>query len=165
MTKLGYAAATAAALAVTMLTGCTAQGAAAPASSPTAAKSSPPAVMTVVRALRDIRYATKGVGEDRLRILEDPRAAAEGVAPCTAAGPVLTREIPGAADLARVTGRLEARGWKLDTPLDPQFTSLSFGKWNIMLGAGPIPKESAALAGKNKGAFGIQVSGVCKKPS
>lgn len=121
--------------------------------------------MTAEQALSDIRYATKGVGEDRLRIVEDPRAAAENLPPCRAGGAILTPEIPSPADLARVTDRLKARGWKLDTPVDLQFTSLSSGKWDIILGAGPVPKEMAEQAGTNKGGYGVDVSGVCKKIS
>ncbi|MGW8955622.1 hypothetical protein [Streptomyces sp. NPDC055709] len=166
MTKLGYSTAAAVVLAIAVLTGCTAHGApAVPAASPTAVKASPGVVMTVDRALSDIRYATKGVGEVRLRVIEDPRAAAENVPPCRAGGAVLTPEVPSPAEFARVTSRLTGRGWKLDSPVSMEFTALSFGKWDIILGAGPVPKEMAAQAGTSKGGYGVDVSGVCKKIS
>ncbi|MDT0572710.1 hypothetical protein RM704_35495 [Streptomyces sp. DSM 3412] len=117
------------------------------------------------QVLSDLRYAAKNVGEDHLRVVEDPRAAAAKVPPCMATGAILTPEIPGRAELTLITHRLRTRGWKLHGALDVELTMLSSGKWDIMLGAGPVPEEIAAQAGDSKGGFGISVTGVCKKPS
>jgi hypothetical protein len=90
-----------------------------------------------------------------------PAAKASSVAEKT----ILTPKLPGRAELTLITNRLQTRGWKIDSTPEVEFTALSSGKWDIMLGAGPVPKEIAAQAGDNKGVFGISVTGVCKKLS
>lgn len=117
------------------------------------------------QVLSDLRYAAKNVGGDHFRVVEDPRAAAAKVPPCMASGAILTPELPGRAELTLIAHRLRTRGWKIDSALEVEFTVLSSGKWDIMLGAGPVPKEIAAQAGDSKGGFGISVTGVCEKPS
>ncbi|MEU2111737.1 hypothetical protein [Streptomyces sp. NPDC019507] len=117
------------------------------------------------QVLNDLRYAAKNVGDDDFRVVEDKRAAAAKVPPCMASGAVLTPKIPGRAELTLITNRLQTRGWKIDSTLEVELTALSSGKWDIMLGVGPVPTEIAAQAGNNKGGIGISITGVCKKLS
>jgi hypothetical protein len=136
-----------------------------PAVSATAASPSSAVNKTMDQVLSDLHFASEGIGEDRLRPVQDKRAAAEGLPPCQAAGAIMTPKVPGRAELLFFTSRLQKRGWKLESAVQEDLTGLQSGRWHLMLGAVPIPEETKAQAGANKGAIAVQAGGVCKRLS
>lgn len=166
-------AAVAAITATLLLAGCGGtDGAAAPAGSATAAP--PPAAKaptdgdrtgekTMEQVLRDLHYAAKGIGEDHVRVMKAGEPAAAKLPPCQAHGTILTREVPGRAELLLLTGHLRKRGWVPDGSVQDDITTLSSGTWNILLAAGPVPKELAAQVGPDKGSIALSATRVCEK--
>ncbi|GAA3380846.1 hypothetical protein GCM10020367_69770 [Streptomyces sannanensis] len=128
-------------------------------------KASPAIEKTADQVVDDLRIAFEGIGEDHLRVIEDPRETADGFPPRRASGGIFTREVPRHAELLLFTDRLQKRGWKLETKVQADFTVLSSVKWELYVGVGPVPKEVKAQAGANKGAFGVSAEKPWRKPS
>ncbi|MGW7363111.1 hypothetical protein ACWGI8_06700 [Streptomyces sp. NPDC054841] len=169
MTRFRHSTATA--IVAMLLAGCTGEGAAAPARSTTtsptpAAKASPPAAhKSMEQILSDIHHAAEGIGEDRIRFLEDGKQITREDQLCHANGLVLTPHVPGRPELLQMTNRLKGRGWKLIGDTDPvqDLAILTSSSWQLVLGnAKPLPKHLAARSA-SKGMIGVSVIGRCLK--
>ncbi|MFV2120550.1 hypothetical protein ACE14D_19785 [Streptomyces sp. Act-28] len=121
--------------------------------------------MTANQVLSDIRLASEGIGEDRLRPVRDEHEIAAGILPCRIAGVIMAAQVPRQAELLLFASRLQARGWKLDGTLDAEGYALTSGEWDIFLGAGPVPEEFREHAGTNKGVIAVSGQGLCRFPS
>ncbi|EFL37266.1 hypothetical protein [Streptomyces griseoflavus] len=150
-----------------LLAGCAGTGktdrTAEPASSPSAAAEQSPAAaaQTLDQVLSELHLASQDVGEGRARVLMDEERATQQLPTCRAAGMVLTRTVPGRAEILKITEQLRRTGWVID---DQDFIEATSGPWTIMFRPMPLPTELAAKESPNEGMIQLWVTGKCYRP-
>jgi len=131
-----------------------------PAASPSSAAEQSPAAAsrTLDQVLSDLHLASQDVGEGRARVLMDEERATQQLPVCRAAGVVLTRAVPGRADILKITEQLRRTGWAIDDQGSIEATS---GPWTIMFRPMPLPTELAAKESPSEGVIQVWVTGKC----
>ncbi|WP_405816607.1 hypothetical protein OG241_18520 [Streptomyces sp. NBC_01390] len=164
MTRLRRLVATAAVVAVPLISGCQGSGDVAASASPEAAVSARPAASsaavgkTQADVVSDARFATTGF-DGGLRLAKDPYKR-----DCVVYATALSTGIPGKGELVATVSKLEKRGWRLDGPISmAEGTYLESGEWSVILGVGAVPDQAKEQSAPYTGALAFGASGKCKR--
>ena len=112
------------------------------------------------QVVSDFRFASEGIGEEGLRVVN----AMPGNEECQVDTMALSPGVPDEASLLLAVERLQKRGWRREGVVSKEEGAyLKAGTWAAMLGVGAVPENVRALAGSNKGAFVASALGKCDR--
>ncbi len=111
---------------------------------------------TRLQVVDDLRHVAEGMGDEALRFVQRGDARMDA---CMLDAGMLTPEAGGRAELLALVGELRRRGWRSDGEVAPgeegvQATAEA-GDWTVIVGLGPVPEQTRARAGANRGVLAI----------